>query len=344
MDNIVSINNLKKFYDNGETKALNGINLDIRRGEFVSIIGPSGSGKSTLLNMIGALDTPDSGSIVVDGVDLNNRKENFSRFRSRKIGFIFQLHNLIPNLNVLENVLIPVLGRKGRVNKDMRSRAESLLGSVGLEEKLKQNPTKMSGGQRQRVAICRALINNPSIIIADEPTGALDTKTSAMIMDLLKRLHVEKNVTLIVVTHDPSVASQADRIITVRDGRIIEGDDSVEDSGVVSGDSDEVYSFVDFVESDDNVFGTDSRKLVQFRMDGKLMEVMIRPLSSSEFSQTRLKEEDGVATFQELLVAMACYSRSGGQLSLELVKSRLSAGVVDELARNIIDFSRYGFK
>ncbi|WP_461436069.1 ABC transporter ATP-binding protein, partial [Methanosphaera sp.] len=225
MSNIVSIRNLKKFYDNGETKALNGINLDIQKGEFVSIIGPSGSGKSTLLNMIGALDIPDSGSITVDGIDLNNSKENLSKFRSQKIGFIFQLHNLIPNLSVLENVQIPLIGKHLRVNKTNENKAIELLKSVGLEDKIHQNPTKMSGGQRQRVAIARALVNEPSIIIADEPTGALDTKTSQKIMNLLKKLHKERNVTLIVVTHDPTVANQADRIRTVRDGKIIESNE-----------------------------------------------------------------------------------------------------------------------
>lgn len=220
-ENIIEIRNLKKYYDNGQTKALNVLNLTIKKGEFVSIIGSSGSGKSTLLNMIGTLDKPDDGTIIVDGVDVVNTKQNLSKFRCDEIGFIFQLHNLIPNLSVLENVEIPLLSKSNRISKKDKEKAIRLLEDVGLKDKLHQNPTKMSGGQRQRVAIARALVNNPRIILADEPTGALDTKTSQKIMKLLKELHTEHNVTLIVVTHDPTVASQADRIVTVQDGQII---------------------------------------------------------------------------------------------------------------------------
>lgn len=220
-NNIVEIKNIKKFYDNGSTKALNGINLTIKEGEFVSIIGASGSGKSTLLNMIGALDTPDSGEIIVDGINLMKTEEDLSLFRREKIGFIFQLHNLIPNLTAIENVQIPLLSKENKTTKEENRKAESLLKSVGLEDRINQNPIKMSGGQRQRVAIARALINNPKIILADEPTGALDTKTSDKIMNLLKELHNKYKVTLIIVTHDPQVAQQSDRIITVQDGQII---------------------------------------------------------------------------------------------------------------------------
>ena len=220
-ENIIEIRNLKKYYDNGQTWALNDLNLTIKKGEFVSIIGSSGSGKSTLLNMIGTLDKPDDGTIIVDGVDVVNTKQNLSKFRCDEIGFIFQLHNLIPNLSVLENVEIPLLSKSNRISKKDEEKAIRLLEDVGLKDKLHQNPTKMSGGQRQRVAIARALVNNPRIILADEPTGALDTKTSQKIMKLLKELHTEHNVTLIVVTHDPTVASQADRTVTVQDGQII---------------------------------------------------------------------------------------------------------------------------
>lgn len=220
-ENIIEIRNLKKYYDNGQTKALNGLNLTIKKGEFLSIIGLSGSGKSTLLNMIGTLDKPDDGTIIVDGVDVVNTKQNLSKFRYDEIGFIFQLHNLILNLSVLENVEIPLLSKSNRISKKDEEKAIRLLEDVGLKDKLHQNLTKMSGGQRQRITIARALINNPRIILADEPTGALDTKTSQKIMKLLKELHTEHNVTLIVVTHDPTVASQADRIVTVQDGQII---------------------------------------------------------------------------------------------------------------------------
>jgi putative ABC transport system ATP-binding protein len=216
--NIIEIRGLKKSYDNGKIKALNGIDLEIKKGEFVSIMGPSGSGKSTLLNMIGALDQGDEGSIQVAGIDLMQTK-NLSQFRSQEIGFVFQMHNLIPNLNVVENVEIPMFETK-LSSKDMRERALELLKSVELSDKVNQNPTKLSGGERQRVAIARALVNHPSIILADEPTGALDSKTGDIILNLLKELHQKEHVTLVMVTHEPYVAEMADRIINVLDGKI----------------------------------------------------------------------------------------------------------------------------
>lgn len=221
MANIIEIKNLKKSYEDGHIKALNGIDLTIEEGEFVSIIGPSGSGKSTLLNMLGALDLPDSGSINVAGYDLlSNTKLN--EFRGDKLGFIFQLHNLIPNISVVENVEIPMF-TKDWSSKQMRERALNLLDIVGLKDKAKQMPNKLSGGERQRVAIARALANEPSIILADEPTGSLDSKTSNKILKQLTKLHNEENVTLIVVTHDMNVAKLADRVIEVLDGKIIDG-------------------------------------------------------------------------------------------------------------------------
>ena len=188
--NAVEIKDLYKSYENGKIKALNGINLTIKEGEFVSIIGPSGSGKSTLLNMLGALDIPDSGSISVAGKDLKTSKK-LNEFRSNQIGFIFQLHNLIPNLSVVENVEIPMYTQKIS-SKDMRARALKLLDDVGLNGKAKILPNKLSGGERQRVAIARALANEPSIILADEPTGALDSKTSSKILKQLIDLHEDK--------------------------------------------------------------------------------------------------------------------------------------------------------
>jgi putative ABC transport system ATP-binding protein len=217
--NIVEIRNLKKTYENGHIKALNGIDIDIKEGEFVSIIGPSGSGKSTLLNMIGALDIAEKGTINVAGYNLIKDKK-LDEFRSEKIGFIFQLHNLIPNLSVVENVEIPMFESKIS-GKDRRSRALELLDAVELKDKAKSKPTKLSGGERQRVAIARALSNNPSIILADEPTGSLDSRTSKKILEQLNKLQKEKNVTLIIVTHDMTVANLADRVIEVLDGKIL---------------------------------------------------------------------------------------------------------------------------
>jgi len=223
MTKIVEIKDLKKSYENGNIKALNGIDLDIEEGEFVSIIGPSGSGKSTLLNMLGALDIADSGSIMVAGYDLRKNKK-LNEFRGEKIGFIFQLHNLIPNISVVENIEIPMYTQK-KSSKQMRKKSLELLDSVGLLDKANIKPTKLSGGERQRVAIARALANNPSIILADEPTGSLDSKTSNKILEQLTKLHKEENVTLIMVTHDMKVAKLADRVIEVLDGKIINAED-----------------------------------------------------------------------------------------------------------------------
>lgn len=229
--NAVEMKNVYKSYENGNIKALNGINLTIGEGEFVSIIGPSGSGKSTLLNMLGALDVPDSGSINVAGEDLSSSKK-LNEFRAQKIGFIFQLHNLIPNISVVENIEIPMFTQK-MSSKEMRANALKLLDDVGLKDKAEIMPNKLSGGERQRVAIARALANNPLIILADEPTGSLDSKTSSKILKQLIDLHKDKNVTLIIVTHDMDVAKLADRVIEVLDGEIISaGDDSLINSKI----------------------------------------------------------------------------------------------------------------
>ena len=229
--NAVEIKDLYKSYEDGRIKALNGVNLTIADGEFVSIIGPSGSGKSTLLNMLGALDVPDSGMINVAGHDLNSSKK-LNEFRAEKIGFIFQLHNLIPNISVRENVEIPMY-TQGLSSSEMKNRALKLLDDVGLKDKADILPSKLSGGERQRVAIARALANEPSIILADEPTGSLDSKTSSKILKQLIDLHEDKNVTLIIVTHDMDVAKLADRVIEVLDGEIISaGDDSLINSKI----------------------------------------------------------------------------------------------------------------
>ena len=213
------LNDVLKQYDDGAVTALNRINLYIEKGSFVSIIGPSGSGKSTLLNMLGALDTPDSGQVIVNGVDLASQKD-LSDFRRHEIGFVFQLHNLIPNLTVQENVEIPLMDAK-LSQKEKHKRALLFIEAVGLLDKKKQKPNKLSGGERQRVAIARALVNLPSIILADEPTGALDTRTGAKVLDVLRFVHESINATLIIVTHDRDVARLADRTIEIRDGQII---------------------------------------------------------------------------------------------------------------------------
>lgn len=220
MSNIIEIDNITKTFEDGKIHALNGLSLNVEDGEFISIIGPSGSGKSTLLNMLGALDKPDEGSIVIANEDLVNSKD-LSKFRANRLGFIFQLHNLIPNISAVENVEIPMYGQNIK-SKVMRDRALYLLDVVGLKDKSHRKSTELSGGERQRVAIARSLANNPSIILADEPTGALDSKNGNLIMDYLKKLHHENRVTLIIVTHDMEVAKMADRVINVLDGKIVE--------------------------------------------------------------------------------------------------------------------------
>ena len=215
---VVETINLTKTYE-GEVHALDGVSLTICAGEFVAVMGPSGSGKSTLLNLLGALDRPTSGVCRVAGQELANVKD-LDRFRSKTVGFVFQLHNLIPTLTALENVEIPLQEEK-MSDAARRARAKHLLEIVNLGDRMNFVPGQLSGGQRQRVAIARALANKPSLILADEPTGNLDSKSTDEIMDLLRKLNREQGTTLVVVTHNPAVARAADRIVTVRDGRIL---------------------------------------------------------------------------------------------------------------------------
>ena len=218
---ILSIRDLKKIYMQGRipVHALDGVNLDVKKGELISIVGPSGSGKSTLLSMIGLLDRPTEGSVFIEGKEITDAKESEApRIRREKIGFVFQHFNLLHTLTALENVDIAM--RFSGVSRSKRKiRAFELLSSIGLGDRVNHRPSELSGGQQQRVAIARAMANNPAIILADEPTGAVDTKTREVIVSVLKELS-RKGQTIIVVTHDMDVAEQTDRIITMRDGRI----------------------------------------------------------------------------------------------------------------------------
>jgi ABC-type lipoprotein export system ATPase subunit len=209
---------LAKVYED-KVCALDGVNLTVHRGEFLSVMGPSGSGKSTLLNLLGALDRPTRGEIYIAGESLRS-KQDLDRFRSHTVGFVFQLHNLLPTLTAHENVEIPMFEIRIS-NRERRNRAMRLLEEVGLADKADQLPPRLSGGERQRVAIARAIANEPQILLADEPTGNLDSTSGAEIMHALRKLNREKGTTVLIVTHDPSVARSTDRIVVLQDGRII---------------------------------------------------------------------------------------------------------------------------
>ncbi len=222
---IIQTENLIKTYNMGkvEVNALQGVDISIKQGEFVAIIGPSGSGKSTLMHILGCLDSPSKGSYTLDGINVEKlSKAKLAKIRNKKIGFVFQTFNLLPHINIQKNVELPLL--YGGVNGSQReNRAIEVLKSVGLGDRLKHKPSELSGGQRQRVAIARAIVNSPSIILADEPTGNLDSTSGSDIMSIFSELHKQGN-TVIVVTHDKSIADKADRVITIVDGKIHNGD------------------------------------------------------------------------------------------------------------------------
>ncbi|MEW6286145.1 MAG: ABC transporter ATP-binding protein [Chloroflexota bacterium] len=215
---------MKKVYGEGEAAvyALDGVDVQVARGEFVAIMGPSGSGKSTLMNIVGCLDRPTEGKYVLDGRDVSQMSKNeLAKVRNEKLGFIFQSFNLLPRLSALANVMLPMLYTAEDVSdEEAEARAIAALTSVGLEKRLHHRPNQLSGGQQQRVAIARALVNHPPLILADEPTGNLDSKSSVEIMDILHNLH-KSGVTIVMVTHEPDIAAHAERIICVKDGRIL---------------------------------------------------------------------------------------------------------------------------
>ena len=223
-DHAIRTVDLTRTYKVGETEveALRGINLEVTAGQFVALVGPSGSGKSTFLNLVGGLDQPTSGELWVDGVELSASKEKvLTEHRRKRVGFVFQSFNLLPRLTALENVALPLMF-VGVLHEERQLRARELLVKVGLEERLDHRPTQLSGGEQQRVAIARALVARPTIILADEPTGNIDSATGTEIMALLRRLNKEQGVTLLLVTHDMSAADFADRVFQVRDGQITE--------------------------------------------------------------------------------------------------------------------------
>ncbi|GAB1374705.1 MAG: ABC transporter ATP-binding protein [Bacteroidales bacterium] len=218
---VINIKDIKKIYKvgNQEVRALDGVDLHIGRNEYVAIMGPSGSGKSTMMNILGCLDSPSSGQYILNGTDVSSMPDSqLAEVRNKEIGFIFQSFNLLPRYSALENVALPLI-YSGDTRADRERRAEEALESVDLTDRMHHKPNELSGGQRQRVAVARALVNNPSMILADEPTGNLDTKTSVDIMKLFAKIHNKGN-TIIVVTHEEDIARHAHRIIRLRDGKI----------------------------------------------------------------------------------------------------------------------------
>ena len=218
---ILQTSGLKKYYGSGDTqvKALDGMNLSIEQGEFVAIVGTSGSGKSTLLHMLGGLDRPTAGTVTVDGKDIFTLKdEELTIFRRRKIGFVFQAYNLVPVLSVWENIVLPIQLDGNKVDTDF---VEAVVSTLGLEKKLRSLPNQLSGGQQQRVAIARALATKPAILLADEPTGNLDSKTSQDVLSLMKVTGQKFAQTMVMITHNEEIAQMADRIVRIEDGRIV---------------------------------------------------------------------------------------------------------------------------
>ena len=240
MNSIISIKELTKTYIMGPTKvhALRGVNLDIRKNEFVALMGPSGSGKSTLMNLLGCLDTPSSGEYWLNGINVSTMDDSeLAEVRNKEIGFVFQTFNLLPRLTALDNVALPLV-YAGISKAGRREKAMQVLDAVGLGDRVEHKPNELSGGQRQRVAIARALVNDPSIILADEPTGNLDTKTSIEIMGILENIHRLGN-TVILVTHEPDIAEHAHRAVRLRDGMV--ESDAINENIITVDDPDHRY-------------------------------------------------------------------------------------------------------
>jgi len=231
MDSLIKLENVWKIYKLGEVdvSVLRGVSLEINSGSFVTIMGPSGSGKSTLMYLLGLLDVPTRGKIYLQGQDVSSFSEDdLARLRGKKIGFVFQQFNLLPNLTALENVMLPMIFQ-GVPENQRKERGTQLLESINLGKRIKHRPKEMSGGEQQRIAIARSLVNDPEILIADEPTGNLDSSTGKTVMEILTKLHKEQKKTIIVVTHDPNIAHYSQNIIHIQDGEIVKNHFKEED-------------------------------------------------------------------------------------------------------------------
>ena len=224
---LIALDTVRKSYNLGrpsEVEVLHAINLQVRRGEFIALMGPSGSGKSTLLNILGLLERMTSGSFRLDGEEVQGLDDAALTLRRRStLGFVFQFHHLLPAFSALENVTLPALMAQGRVSREHLDHARSLLDAVGLAQAMNKRPAELSGGMQQRVAIARALVMNPPLVLADEPTGNLDTASSAEVFALLRRIHAERGTSFVVVTHDPRLAARCDRVLELVDGRLVHG-------------------------------------------------------------------------------------------------------------------------
>lgn len=223
MNNFLQVNDIRKTFRMGNQtlNVLNGVSFSVNQGEWVSLLGASGSGKTTLLDIIGTISKPDSGTVLIDGIDPAKLKQSqLVNFRREKIGFVFQAYHLLPELNILENVMLPMLFAGTATKKECRARATELLVMTGLADRLKHRPNELSGGEQQRTAIARALINNPSLLLADEPTGNLDAKTGRGILDILQKVREQNNTTILMVTHDEHIAALSERTIHISEGKI----------------------------------------------------------------------------------------------------------------------------
>jgi lipoprotein-releasing system ATP-binding protein len=229
---LLELEGVRKSYGDGvTTEVLHGIDLSIRRGDLVALIGPSGSGKSTLLNLIGLLDRPTEGRITIEGQTAENLDDRaLTLLRGEKLGFIFQAHHLLPGLTVLENVMLPSAASRGGFHEDMRAPAKELLGAMGLGDRIEAWPRQLSGGMQQRVAVARALMNDPPLVLADEPTGNLDTETSDQVFDLLRKRNAERGTAFLIVTHNPALARRCDRIIELVDGTVVREESQAADT------------------------------------------------------------------------------------------------------------------